>query len=180
MNSIHDFHESLALSETVAEASWWEDVYRKAFPFFESMELVASGTPEQLAGIDRIIRLAGGGVISIDEKVRHTDYDDILLELWSSEERKTLGWAGKPLACNYIAYAFLPSQRCYVFPFPQLHLALWNHWDDWRHKYKTVKSPNRGYTTTSLAVPITVIQQAIVEAGFVRWESNHIDNKLRD
>jgi len=52
----------------------------------------------------------------------------------------------------------------------QPELALWNHWDDWRHEYKTVKSPNRGYTTSSLVVPITVLQQAIIEAGFIQWD----------
>jgi len=170
MSNIHDFHESLALSETVAEASWWEDIYRSAFPFFKSMEIVPSGTPEQHVGIDRIIRLEGGGVIYVDEKVRHNNYDDILLETQSSVESKTWGWACKPLQCDYIAYVFLPGKQCYIFPFPQLQKALWNHWDDWRHKYKTVKSPNRGYTTSSLAVPITVLQQAIIEAGFIQWD----------
>ena len=96
MSTIHDFHEDLAFSETVAHEPWWEDVYRRAFPYFESMEIVPSGTPEQLAGIDRMIRLKGGGIIHIDEKVRHTDYDDILLELWSSVERGTMGWSRIP------------------------------------------------------------------------------------
>ena len=170
MSITHDFYESLALSETIANAPWWEHVYRNAFPYFESMELVPSGTPEQLAGIDRIIRLEGGGVIFIDEKVRHTDYDDILLETQSSVEHKTWGWACKPLLCDYIAYVFLPSKRCYLFPFQQLQQALKIHWDDWRYKYKTVPSPNRSYTTQSLAVPIAVLQQAIIEAGFISWD----------
>jgi len=170
MNTIHDFHEDLVVSEAIALEPWWEEVYRRAFPYFKSMELVPSGTPEQLDGIDRIIRLEGGGVIYVDEKVRHVDYDDILLELWSSEERKTFGWAGKSLRCDYIAYAFLPSKRCYLFPFPQLQRALWKHWDEWNRDCKKVKAPNPGYTTTSLAVPIAALQQAITEAGFVQWE----------
>ena len=165
----HDFHESLALSETIADEPWWETVYRRAFPYFKSMEFVPSGTPEQLAGIDRIIRIKGGGVIYVDEKVRHTDYGDILLELWSSEEHKTMGWAGKPLLCDYVAYAFMPSKRCYLFPFPLLQRALWNHWDEWKRRYKTVGATNRGYTTQSLAVPIATLQQAITEAGFIQW-----------
>ncbi len=166
----HDFHESLALSETIADAPWWEEIYRKAFSFFESMEIVPSGTPEQLAGIDRIIHLKGGGVINIDEKVRHCDYDDILLEIHSSKEHQTWGWACKPLVCDYIAYAFLPSRRCYLFPFPQLQKALGNHWDDWRRECEEIQAPNPGYTTLSLAVPIAKLQQAITEAGCIRWE----------
>jgi hypothetical protein len=177
MSTTHDFHESLTLSEAVADAPWWEDVYRSAFPYFKSMEIVPSGTPEQRVGIDRIIRLEGGGVIYVDEKVRHTDYDDVLLELWSSEEHKTLGWAGQPLHCDYTAYVFLPGKRGFMFPFPQLQRALWTHWDDWKREYKTVKAVNHGYTTSSLAVPITVLQQAIIEAGFVQWGMSSVKDQ---
>ena len=169
MSIAHDFHESLALSEAIADEPWWEDVYRQSFPFFESMERVPDNTLEQQSGIDRIIRLQGGGLIYVDEKVRHADYDDILLEIQSSEEHKTWGWACKPLACDYIAYAFLPSKRCYFFPFQQLQQALKNHWEDWRRVCKTVKAANRGYTTSSIVVPISTLQQAIAEAGVVRW-----------
>ena len=171
MNITHDFHESLALSEAVADEPWWETVYRRTFPYFESMERVLGNTPEQRAGIDRIIHLKGGGTIYVDEKVRHSDYDDVLLEIRSSEEHQTWGWACKPLVCDYIAYAFLPSKRCYLFPFQQLQQALKNHWTDWEHECKTVKALNRGYTTSSLAVPIPTLQQAITEAGFVQWDS---------
>ncbi|MCL2305325.1 MAG: hypothetical protein FWC43_08285 [Planctomycetaceae bacterium] len=170
MNRTHDFQESLALSEAIADESWWEDVYRQAFPFFESMERVTGDTPEQRAGIDRIIHLREGGTIYIDEKVRHTDYDDVLLEIWSSEEHRTWGWACKPLVCDYIAYVFLPSKRCYLFPFQQLQQALKNHWDDWGRTYPSVKAVNRGYTTSSIAVPILTLQQAMTEAGFVQWD----------
>ena len=163
------FHESLALSETIADEPWWEEVYRQIFPFFESMERVPGDTPEQRAGIDRIIHLKGGGLIYVDEKVRHADYEDVLLEIHSSQEHQTWGWACKPLACDYIAYAFLPSKRCYIFPFQQLQQALKNHWEEWPHKYKIVKAANHGYTTMSIAVPIPTLQQAIAEAGVVRW-----------
>jgi hypothetical protein len=170
MSITHDFHESLALSEVIADEPWWEDVYRQAFPFFKSMERVPGDTPEQLAGIDRIVHLQEGGMIYIDEKVRHADYDDILLEIHSSQERQTWGWACKPLVCDYIAYAFLPSKRCYLFPFQQLQQALRNHWEDWQARYQPVKAVNRGYTTLSIAVPISTLQQAITEAGLIQWD----------
>jgi len=169
MNITHDFHKSLALSDTIADEPWWEDVYRETFPFFESMERVPGNTLEQQAGIDRIIHLQGGGLIYVDEKVRHTDYEDVLLEIHSSQEHQTWGWACKPLVCDYIAYAFLPSTRCYIFPFQLLQQALKNHWKEWGTRYKPVAAANRGYTTISIPVPISVLQKAITEAGFVRW-----------
>lgn len=42
----------------------------------------------QRGGIDRVITLACGRTIKIDEKVRKEDWPDILLERWSDEQRK--------------------------------------------------------------------------------------------
>ncbi|MGL6196674.1 MAG: hypothetical protein ACRC2T_17820 [Thermoguttaceae bacterium] len=169
---IHDFHKSLARSETIADEAWWEDVYRTAFPYFTSMERVIGDCPEQHNGIDRIIHLQNGGTVMVDEKVRHTDYDDVLIETYSSLERKTLGWACKPLHCDYIAYAFLPSRRCYLFPFQQLQKALQTNWRAWYRGCKRVQAKNNCYTTESLAVPIDVLQKAMTESALIRWDGN--------
>ncbi len=176
MIMIHDFHKSLALSDAVSLEPWWEEVYRKAFPYFKSMERVPAGTPQQRAGVDRIVHLQGGAAIFVEEKVRHSDHDDILLEILSSEEHRTHGWACKQLGCEYVAYAFLPSRRCYFFPFQQLQKALANNWNRWRSECETVLAKNRGYTTVSLAVPIDVLQRAIVDASLVRWDRTDISN----
>lgn len=176
MSVLHDFYTSLAESERVADASWWEEVYRKAFPYFKSMEKVSSGTPEQKNGIDRIVHLQGGASILVDEKVRHDDYDDILLEIRSAEERQTPGWACKPLHCDYVAYAFLPSRRCYFLPFPLLQKTLANNWNQWLRDCKRVEARNHGYTTVSLAVPIDTLQKAMSDASLIRWDVPEIIN----
>jgi hypothetical protein len=36
---------------------------------------------------------------------------DFLLEYWSDYERRSPGWIEKDLACDFIAYAFVPSRR---------------------------------------------------------------------
>ena len=165
----HDFHESLAQSETVSMEPWWEEIYRTEFSYFESMERIVGDCPEQRAGIDRVIHLRGDAKIYVDEKVRHTDYDDILLETSSSLEHHTLGWACKSLHSHYIVYAFLPSRRCYFLPFHLLQRALAQNWDQWNRDFKKVDAKNHGYTTRNLAVPIDVLQKAMLDATFVRW-----------
>lgn len=167
----HEFYASLAKSEAVAEESWWEDVYRKEFHFFESMERIVGDCPQQRQGVDRIIHLKDGKQVYIDEKVRHTDYDDILIEVRSSAEQNTKGWACKPLHCDYIAYVFLPSKRCYFLPFQQLQRALRKNWYAWNTTCKKVEAQNRGYTTESLAVPIPELQRAITDASVIHWDA---------
>jgi hypothetical protein len=50
-------------------------------------------------------------------------WPDILLEQWSDEARRVPGWVQKPLACDFIAYAFAPSRRCYLLPVALLQRA---------------------------------------------------------
>jgi len=69
----HDFYASLALSESFANAPWWMDIYRKAFPTLISAVSVRSDGWAQRGGIDRVITLACGRTYTIDEKVRTND-----------------------------------------------------------------------------------------------------------
>jgi hypothetical protein len=48
----------------------------------------------QRGGIDRVIALACGRVFTVDEKVRTTDWNDILLEQWSDEGRRSKRYRG--------------------------------------------------------------------------------------
>jgi hypothetical protein len=112
----HDFRSSLTLSESFAEAPWSLDIYRRAFPAMISAVSVRNGGWAQRGGIDRVITLARGRVFTVDEKVRASDWSDILLEQWSDDGRRSPGWVQKPLAYDFIAYAFAPSRRCYLLP----------------------------------------------------------------
>lgn len=167
--TVHSFDESLRKSHEQADAPWWGAVYRKAFPDFEGMHCVRKDGWAQRGGIDRVVVLTGGKVVTVDEKVRHKDYNDILLEYWSDRDRRVKGWVAKELACDFIAYAFVPSAVCYFLPTLALRRAWFEHRNHWVNVHKKVEARNAGYVTVSVAVPIDELFQAIGSALQVRW-----------
>ncbi len=167
---IHDFDESLRLSHEAADAPFWLDVYRQAFPGLQAAVNVRDDGWAQRGGIDRVLTLKSGKTLNVDEKVRAKDYPDILLERWSDRARRKPGWMQKDLACDFIAYAFLPSQRCYLLPFPTLRRAWLKNGREWIEKYPHVPAQNRTYVTESIAVPIDVLMAALQDAMVVSWE----------
>lgn len=166
---IHDFRTSLAESHAYADAPWWEKVYRRAFHEIRSMVSVRDDGWAQRGGIDRVITLACGRTIKIDEKVRKEDWPDILLERWSDEQRKIPGWVQKPLACEFIAYALIPSQKCYLLPTLTLQSAWRQFGPTWCSQYRPIRARNNGYVTLSVAVPTDVLLSAIRSAMCIKW-----------
>lgn len=169
---IHNLHKSLEQSKQYENAPWWEEVYRKAFSDFLSMQSHSHDGWHQRAGIDRTIMLSSSKVLKIDEKVREKDWGDFLLEYWSSIEHKNPGWIEKDLDCDYIAYAFAPSKTCYLLPFQQLRATWAKHKDEWINNpdYRETRAKNEGYTTIGVAVPIMVVLKSILEAQIITWE----------
>lgn len=176
--TVHDFQESLEKSKAQEDAPWWEPVYRKAFPGFVSSMSVRSDGWAQRGGIDRVVNLASGKTVFIDEKVRYRkNTGDILLEQWSRyEPPRTPGWMQKDLACDFIAYAFVPDEMCYVLPFLQLRRAWLESGSEWivsareqRNGFRFIDAQNKGYTTRSIAVPIPELLAALHSAQVVDW-----------
>jgi hypothetical protein len=75
----------------------------------------------------------------------------------------------KELSCDFIAYAFVQSETCYLLPFQTLRRAWLQHGEDWVRKYRRVEAQNVGYTTVSVAVPIPVLLDAIRDAMVISW-----------
>lgn len=167
--TMHDFNESLALSHEYADATWWYDIYREAFPDLESAVSVRNDGWAQRGGIDRVLTLSSGKTLSVDEKVRAEDWPDILLEYWSDRDRKVRGWIAKDLACDFIAYAFVPSATCYLLPFQTLRRAWRANRKQWVTSYPKVEAQNNGYVTVSVAVPIETLMSSLTGAMYVRW-----------
>jgi hypothetical protein len=162
--TVHDFDEQLAYSESNADQPWWEAVYRQAFPTFATMASVRKDGWAQRGGIDRVITLDSGRIITVDEKVRRRFYPDILLEVWSDHERRTPGWAVKDLACDFIAYAYAEAAVCYLLPTLLLRRAVKEHGAEWWRTYRRIRAVNARYTTVSVAVPTAVLLDAIRDA----------------
>ena len=169
--AVHDFSERLAWSHKQEGKGWWESVYRKAFPGLQSINSVRQDGWAQRAGIDRIIVLASGKVIKVDEKVRSRDYQDILLERWSDEAKQIPGWVQKPLDCDFIAYAFVQSGLCYLLPTLLLQRAWREYGRHWVGSYKEVRAQNRNYVTVSVPVPTDVLLDAIRECIIVSFDA---------
>lgn len=183
-----DFGDDLAASQAWAEAPWWAEVYRKAFPSVAAMVNTHGAGWGQNGGIDRVLTLNSGKTLLVDEKVRQKDYGDIALEfahLYDSGQRKD-GWINKDQACDFIAYAFIPSQRCYLLPFHTLRRA-WAVMGRYWHQQATTrtagfyiaKSPNsyRGsrWWSHSVCVPIPVLMSAMSDAMLVRWTGQPVE-----
>lgn len=178
--TVHNFNESLAWSHHQEDQPFWREVYEKAFPSMVHFHSTRADGWAQRGGIDRTIMLEDGTVITVDEKVRREDYPDILIEHWSDEKRRIPGWGhrDKSLTCDYIAYALIPSQTCYLLPYQVLRRAIKLNGQTWWTKakskspgYRIVEANNRTYKTISYVVPTEVLLEAICDCMIVRWES---------
>lgn len=164
----HDFRSSLALSNSYADAPWWIDIYRGAFPTLVSAVSVRADGWAQRGGIDRVLTLACGRTYTVDEKIRTNEWPDILLEEWSDEARRIDGWVRKPLACDFIAYAFAPARKCYLLPVAPLQRAWRLHGQSWAQSYGHRRARNPSYVTASVPVPIPVLMREIMRAMVVQ------------
>ena len=132
----------------------------------------------QRGGIDRVLTLACGRVYTVDEKVRTNDWPDILLEQWSDEERRKPGWVQKPLACDFIAYAFAPSRKCYLLPVAPLQRAWRLFGRQWIDRHGQRRARNDGYVSASVPVPIQLLMAAMAEAMLIQPAVYHLAEKL--
>ena len=167
--AVHDFEKSLAKSNAQVDAPWWRTVYLKAFPDLQSMVCVRNDGWAQRGGIDRVLTLASGKTLCIDEKVREKDWPDIALEYWSNAEKKVPGWVAKDLACDFIAYAFIPSQTCHLIPFQTLRAAWRKNHKIWVRTFQKIEAQNKDYTTISVCVPKDILLKALSDAMTVTW-----------
>lgn len=165
-----DFHSDNGYSLDSSGEAFWLAVYKKAFHNLLSQEL-CTDLDKQRQGVDRVLYLANGNVLYVDEKKRAREYEDILLEYTSALERNTPGWIVKDLTIDYLAYGFMQSKRCYLFPWPMLQRAWMGYGESWKAKYRKViaktKVGSAEYHTISVAVPIKVLQQAVSTASVI-------------
>ena len=163
----HNFKQQLAWSEAQGHEPFWDAVYRKAFPDMVNHLLCSGDTKGQRNGVDRIVYLRNDKVLRIDEKKRVKDYSDILLEYVSVDRTGSPGWIEKDLTIDYLAYAFMPSKTCYLFDWLMLKRVWRQRGEQWKTAYRRVEAQNDTYKTISVAVPISVLRQAISTAAVI-------------
>lgn len=165
---VHNFNERLRYSQQASAESFWNRVYTKAFPDMVNHMPCNGNTLSQRLGIDRVIHLSSGRTLYIDEKKREKVYSDILLEYISNDSSGTPGWMDKDLQIDYLAYAFMPTKRVYLFDWLMLRRAWLQYKDTWLNKYERIPAKNEGYTTWSVAVPIPVLHKAVRTATIIQ------------
>lgn len=170
----HDFREQLEYSQQASGESFWDAVYRKAFPGLVGHIAVGGKVQAQYRGVDRLIYLGNDAVLKVDEKKRRRERADILLEHVSVDQPFKPGWIERDLAIDYIAYAFLDSRKVYLLPWPLLRKAWLENGDEWKRKaesrqegFGVVTAENRGYKTHSVAVPIKRLYAAINRSSII-------------
>jgi hypothetical protein len=171
---IHDFEERLKWSEAASDEPFWDAVYRKAFPGIVAHCLCSGDTPSQRMGIDRILFLGSGQELRVDEKKRRLEYGDFLLEFLSNDRTGAPGWIEKDLFIDYLAYAFMPSKKVYLFPWHLLRLAWNRNGRQWKRMgelnqdgFRICRATNRGWVTHSVAVPRRVLYQELNRASVI-------------
>lgn len=164
---IHNFDERLAWSETASCEPFWDAVYKKAFSNLVNHMQCSGNTASQRQGVDRVLHLSNGKTLYVDEKKRSQVYPDILLEYVSVSTTGAPGWIEKDLVIDYLAYAFMPTKRVYLFSWPMLRRAWLRYGREWRDKYPRIVAMNREYETHSVAVPISVLQRAVALSAII-------------
>jgi len=154
---MNSFAEDLKYSREAEDQPFWKEIYYKAFPNLISITNSRSDGQVQRLGIDRTIVLKSGKAIYIDEKVRRKNYNDILLEYIANDKSLAEGWVEKSLFCDYIAYAIIPRQMCYLLPVPQLQSVWTQNKDSWIKKHGSIKAENKNYKTINCPVPVDVL-----------------------
>jgi hypothetical protein len=88
----YDFEESLKKSKSYEDSPFWDAMYKEHFQNLATAVPITEDGWAQRAGIDRLLVLKNGKVLTVDEKIREKDYDDFLIEDLSSLESNTPGW----------------------------------------------------------------------------------------
>lgn len=160
---VHDFAGQLAYSESANDEPFWQSFYRQVFPTLIACTPTPGDVLAQRNGVDRVIVLANGTVIRIDEKKRPETYPDILLEYISVDTTGAPGWIEKELTIEYLAYAFMDTKQVYLLDWQILKRAWRKYGNRWKARYRTIKAPNRSYNTISVAIPTQTLMAAMQE-----------------
>ncbi len=165
---MNNFQNDLDYSHSQADEPWWGEVYKHFFPNSLATADLRDDGWWQRAGVDRQIVLKGK-TIYVDEKVRRDDWPDFGLEYISNDKTGAKGWVCKELLADYIAYAFAPSQVCYLLPVNELQNAWRRNGQKWLDKFGSKQAINDGYKTHFCPVPRGVLGKALTSAMVMKW-----------
>jgi len=156
----------------------FEEAYKRYFPGYVGSKFVEN-KDEQYRGIDKILFMRDGRQISVDEKKRGIDYGDILLEIFSNDKSKRLGWS-LTAESEYICYYVVPIKTFYFMRVLEIRKWIVDNGEDIKKVLKggnvkniiKVVAKNPGYNTISIAVKTQVLESCLTEFGIVKLIEN--------
>jgi hypothetical protein len=144
----YDFNERLRMSCAQTSSGKIEDILVANIP--GAISARKASVSDDRRGTDWWVLLASGGDISVDCKVRETDWsarkhnpaDDLALETWSVVERQKIGWTlDETKRTDYVLWLWRDTGRWALVPFrlllgvfKDLHLQWGNQFQRSRQK----------------------------------------------
>jgi len=157
---MNDFNLDLEWSLNTGTDKTLNDLYHRAFPHLREI-IAVKDLKLQIAGIDKILLMDCGKKVLVDEKIRRSDYGDILLEEYSDFDRKKVGWIGRTKFTDYIVYYVVPTKKVYLLPFLILQKAWLANYQDWLKLFGRKFAQNKNYKTSNIPVPVEELLAAI-------------------
>jgi hypothetical protein len=163
---VHDFTERLEFSQTLTHEPAFIEFWRRIWPDMTACVRLDVDSQLQRKGADRAIFRANCVTpIYVDEKVRDTEYDDLLVEEFSvfhadNDPRNRTGWTlDSTKICQYVGYVVPKLSRCFFLPFEPMRLACLTALPAWKKRKSRsgervypIDSQNHGYVTRNCAV----------------------------
>lgn len=159
---MNNFITQLQDSKDTEISNIWNQKYR-LFPGLKEILLTDLET-DKLGG-DKILVFENRNLY-VDEKLRTTSYNDILLEIISNNRTGKAGWAvDLNKITDILGYAVPNLNIVYFYKFKKLrtkllqNLVIWKEHDDCTFP---IKALNRSYTTISIGVPPEFINDCLL------------------
>ena len=105
----------------------------------------------QKQGID-VILTGQWGTVTIDEKIRTEDYNDFLIERYSSLRKKSIGWTIDPKKITDLIVYRVPDYL-YLIPYKPLRSLILSNQDHFFYFGREHRAPNPGYTAINYECP---------------------------
>lgn len=169
--TIHEYHVSEGVSQAYQRSNWYTDIMRKKWGA-GVLYIIPKNDPRQMDGIDVIVCPNNlPRRFSLDNKFREKLWNDVLLEVYSNEETRRIGWTGADLKCDLIGYWYVEARGGFLISWPQLHSVWQENAVAWITEFGIKQSLNesggRKWTTVNVPIPVREIEAAGIEIEWV-------------
>lgn len=156
---LHDWRADLDRENREATAPWWAIVYRHLWPSHENTAIAPRGSEAQRSGVDRVVCLPDGRMVTVQEKVRGVDKPDLLIE-YQHEALDGRTWPGwiEHTEADVLLCIWKPTGTVRMWNMLDLRRAWVVNGGRWARTCRVYRAPNTGgYCSLNVAVPLDVL-----------------------